>query len=150
MLRKILIGTVVAIVMLGVGGVAWAATAGTYSGKTSQKLGSIALTVKGGVVTRVKFVDGTGVGSGCQAAGAGTVLPQFPVTFNAHFKITGGKFSGKASPRSEEVFKISGTFKGHKASGSFTDSIPIAQETSHGFTCRSGTVKYTATLSKKA
>jgi hypothetical protein len=145
MLRRILTGTVIATVVAGVGGVAWAATAGTYSGNTSQKQGSIALTVKSGVVTRVKFVDGNGVGSGCQAAGAGNVLPQFPVTFKAHFKITRGKFSGKASPRSEEVFKISGTFKGQKVSGSFTDSIPIAQETTHGFTCRSGTVKYTAT-----
>jgi hypothetical protein len=62
---------VIVIVMVGLGGVAWAASAGTYSGKTSQKQGSIALTVKGGVVTRVKFVDGTGVGSGCQACRRG-------------------------------------------------------------------------------
>jgi hypothetical protein len=72
------------------------------------------------------------------------------VTFNAHMKITGGKFSGQASPRSEELFKITGKFKGGKASGSFTDAIPIAQDTSHGFTCRSGRVTYAATLNKKA
>jgi hypothetical protein len=129
---------------LALAGVAWAAAAGTYSGKTSQPKGTISLKVSGGKIVHVSFADGTGHGSGCSSFGA--AQPQFPVNFKSHITITKhGTFSTTASPRSEEVFKLTGRFSGKKATGSFTDSIPIGQETGHGITCSSGKVTFTAT-----
>jgi hypothetical protein len=142
MIRRIALGAGVALACMA--SAAWAANAGVYAGTTSQSLGSIALTVKGAAVTRIRFVAGDGVGKGCTAAGV--VQPEYPVKFNAQLQIKGGKFSGKASPRSEEVFKIAGKFTGKTISGWFTDSIPIGQDTGKGYTCRSGTVKFTAKL----
>ena len=141
------IAVLVAVGALGLTGVAWAAQAGTYSGHTSQHKGTIILKVSHGKVVHVTFVDGTGVGPGCSSAGA--VQPQFPVGFASHMTINAhGKFAGKASPRDQEVFKITGRFKGGRVSGSFTDSIPLGQLTSHGIRCSSGKVTYTATLAK--
>ncbi len=134
---------------LGLAGVAWAAQAGTYSGKTSQHKGTITLKVSGGKIANVSFVDGTGIGAGCAAAGAGVVSPQFPVSFRSHMAISRhGTFSGSASPRSEEAFKITGRFSGKSVTGSFTDSIPFGQESGNGFTCSSGKVTFTASLPK--
>jgi hypothetical protein len=128
---------------LAVAGVAWAAGAGTYSGSTSQRNGTISLKVSGGKVVRVTFVDGTGRGSGCSQFGA--TQPQFPVSFKSRLAIAkNGTFSGSAAPRDQEVFKISGRVSGHTITGSFTDRIPIGQLTSTPFTCSSGTVRYTA------
>jgi hypothetical protein len=125
-------------------GVASAAQAGTYSGKTSQRNGSISFKVSGGKIVHVKFADGTGMGSGCSSFG--TPDPQFPVSFKAHMPIAkNGAFSGTASPRDQEVFKVTGRVSGNRITGSFTDRIPIGQLTSHPFTCSSGKVKYTAT-----
>lgn len=56
-----------------------------------------------------------------------------------------GTFSGTASPRDEEVVKLTGRVSGKRITGSFTDAIPIGQLTSHPLTCFSGRVKYTAT-----
>jgi hypothetical protein len=142
MFRRIVVGAAIALACGA--SAAWAASAGVYSGTTSQSQGSIVLTVKGAAVTRVKFVAGNGVGKGCSEAAA--VQPQYPVKFNAQMKIKDGRFSGKASPRSEEVFKIAGKLTGKTISGWFTDSIPIGQDTGKGYTCSSGTVKFTATL----
>ena len=96
----------------------------------------------------VTFVGGTGLpGSSCSAEGA--VQPQFPVSFSSHMSISShGNFSGSASPRQDEAFKISGRFSGRSVTGSFTDSIPIGQLTGHGFTCSSGKVTFTAALPK--
>ncbi len=142
------VGALVGVVaVVGVVGVAAAAQGGTYSGKTSQHKGTISLKVSGGKVTKVTFVDGTGVGSGCSQFGA--VSPQFPVSFRSHFTINAhGKFTGTGSPRSQELFKLTGTFSGKTVTGSFTDSIPIGQLTGNGFTCSSGKVTFKATLPK--
>jgi hypothetical protein len=125
-------------------GVASAAQAGSYSGKTSQHNGSISLKVSDRKIVQVKFADGTGMGSGCSSFGAPD--PQFPVSFKSHMPIAeNGTFSGTASPRDQEEFKITGRVSGNRITGSFTDRIPIGQLTSHPFTCSSGKVKYTAT-----
>lgn len=138
------IGAVVAAGSLALAGVAWATEGGTYAGKTSQHDGSISLKVGGGKVVHVTFVDGTGRGSGCGSFGA--AQPQFPVSFKAHLAIAkDGVFSGSASPRDEEVFKLTGRVSGKRITGSFTDTIPIGQLTSTPRKCSSGTVKYTAT-----
>jgi hypothetical protein len=123
-----------------------AAQSGTYSGKTSQHLGTISLKVSGNKVVHVKFADGVGHGAGCSSFGK--VQPQFPVSFKSDFAIKHGKFSGHASPRSQEVFKISGHVSGKRITGSFTDVVPIGQETGHGTNCSSGKVTFTATLAK--
>ena len=110
---------------------------------TSQHSGTISLKVSGGKVVHVAFVDGTGHGSGCSQFAA--AQPQFPVSFKSHMAIAkNGQFSGTASPRDQEVFKISGRVSGNKITGSFTDKIPIGQLTSKPFNCSSGTVRYTA------
>jgi hypothetical protein len=137
------IGALVGAGALALAGVASAAAAGTYSGKTSQHDGTISLKVKTGKVVHVTFVDGTGKGSGCGSFAA--PQPQFPVSFKTHMAIAkNGSFSGTASPRDQEVFKLAGRVSGSKITGSFTDKIPIGQLTSKGFTCSSGKVKYTA------
>ena len=120
------------------------AVAGTYSGKTSQHDGTISIKVSAGKVVHVTFVAGNGKGSGCSSLAAPD--PQFPVSFKAHMPIAKiGTFSGTASPREEEVFKLTGRASGKRITGSFTDAIPIGQLTSHPLTCSSGKVKYTAT-----
>ena len=137
------IGAAVAAGVLVTAGVAWAAQAGTYKGTTSQRNGAITLKVSGGKVVHVTFADGTGRGSGCGQFAA--VLPQYPVSFRTHMAIAGnGRFSGSAAPRDLEVFKISGRVSGRRISGSFTDKIPIGQDTSTPKWCTSGTVTYTA------
>jgi hypothetical protein len=142
MIRRI--GALVGAGALALAGVASAATTGTYSGKTSQHNGTISLKIKNGSVVHVAFVDGTGKGSGCSSFA--TPQPQFPVSFKAHMPIAkNGTFSGTASPRDQEVFKLTGHVSGSKITGSFTDKVPIGQLTSKGFTCSSGKVKYTAT-----
>ena len=137
------IGAIAAACALAVAGVAYAAGAGTYTGNTSQHNGTIGLKVSGGKVVHVSFIDGTGHGSGCSQFGA--AQPGTSVSFKSHLSISkNGQFSGTASPRDQEVFKISGRLSGSKITGSFTDKIPIGQLTSNPFTCSSGTVKYTA------
>jgi hypothetical protein len=142
MIRRIsALATVGAITFVGV---ASAAQSGTYAGRTSQHSGTISLKVSHGKIVHVTFADGTGIGSGCSSFGAPD--PQFPVSFKAHMPIAkNGTFSGNASPRDEEVFKITGHVSGNRITGSFTDRIPIGQLTSHPFTCSSGKVTYTAT-----
>jgi hypothetical protein len=145
MIRRIAAATAAS--TLALAGVALAAQSGTYSGKTSQRKGTISLKVSGHKVVHVAFVDGTGVGAKCGPDGA--VDPQFPVSFSSHMTIGAhGTFSGTASPRQLEAFKISGRFTGKSVSGSFTDSIPIGQDTGNGFTCKSGKVTFKASLSK--
>lgn len=144
MIRRIgaLVG--VGVLVLVLAGVASAAQAGTYSGKTSQHNGTISLKVKNGNVVHVTFVDGAGMGSGCSSFAA--PQPQFPVSFKAPLRIAkNGTFSGTASPRDQEVFKIVGRVSGKRITGSFTDAVPIGQLTSKPQTCSSGKVKYTAT-----
>ncbi len=142
MVRRIAIAAGVGVFALS--GVAWAAQAGTYRGKTSQRHGTINLKVSADKVVKVTFADGTGVGSGCSQFGA--VTPQFPVSLSSHAAIgRHGNFSITGSPRSGEVFKITAVFSANRVTGSFTDSIPIGQETGHGFTCSSGRVTFTAT-----
>jgi hypothetical protein len=46
------------------------------------------------------------------------------------------------------VFKISGHFTGKHVTGSFTDVVPIGQDTGHGTSCSSGKVTFTASLGK--
>jgi hypothetical protein len=146
MIRRI--GALIATGTLAVAGVAWAAQAGTYTGRTSQHNGSIGLTVKKGKVVHVTFVDGTGRGSGCRSVAA--AQPQFPVSFKAHMSIAkNGTFSGTVSPRDQEVFKLSGRVSGARITGSFTDQIPLGQLTSTPKTCRSGKVSYTVTRAKR-
>ncbi len=143
MIRKIAAATVATTAVLA--GVALGAQSGTYAGKTSQHKGTISLKVSGHKIVHIAFVDGTGVGANCSAEGA--VDPQFPVSFNTHMTIGArGTFSGAASPRQLEVFKISGRFSGKRVSGSFTDSIPIGQDTGNGFKCSSGRVTFRASL----
>jgi hypothetical protein len=142
MIRRI--AALAAMGALAVAGVASATlAAGVYTGRTSQHDGSISLTVKGGRVVRVSFVAGNGHGSGCTEAAA--PLPKFPVTFKSHWAIsTRGTFSGSASPRDQEVFKVTGRVTGVRITGSFTDQIPLGQLTSHPDTCRSGKVTFSA------
>ena len=129
---------------LALAGVAWAAQAGTYSGHTSQPKGSISLKVNQGKIVHVTFVAGNGHGAGCGPAA--TVQPQFPVSFKAHMAIArNGEFSGNASPRDLEMFKISGRLHGTRITGSFTDEIPLGQLTSTPKHCSSGKVTFTAT-----
>jgi len=142
MIRKI--SALAAAGALTLAGVASAAVAGTYSGKTSQHDGTISIKVSDGKVVHVTFVAGNGKGSGCSSFAAPD--PQFPVSFKADMPITkNGTFRGTASPRDEEVFKLTGRVSGKRITGSFTDAIPIGQLTSHPLTCSSGKVKYTAT-----
>ena len=144
MIRRIgaLVG--VGVLVLVLAGVASAAQAGTYSGKTSQHNGTIGLEVSGGKVVHVSFIDGTGHGSGCSQFGA--AQPGTSVSFKSHLRIAkNGTFSGTASPRDQEVFKIVGRVSGKRITGSFTDAVPIGQLTSKPQTCSSGKVKYTAT-----
>jgi hypothetical protein len=141
MVRRI--GAVAAACALATAGVAYATEAGTYSGNTSQHNGTISLKVSKGKIVHVTFVDGTGHGSGCSQFGE--AQPQFPISFKARLAIAkNGKFSGTASPRDQEVFKISGRVSANKITGSFTDRIPIGQLTSKPASCSSGTVRYTA------
>ncbi len=141
MMRRI--GALASVCALAVAGVAPAAQGQTYTGRTSQRDGSISLTVKGGKVVHVSFVAGNGHGSGCTEAAA--PLPKFPVTFKPRWTISKhGTFSGTVSPRDQEVFKITGRVTGSKITGSFTDQIPLGQLTSHPVTCRSGKVTFTA------
>jgi len=142
--RAVAVGTLV-VLMVSVG-VSSAATfpAGTYAGRTSQSQGTISFKVSGGKITRIAFVDGTEVGKGCASVGA--PAPQYPVKFTTHIELAkGGHFSATAAPRQDEVFKIAGKLKGATVVGSFTDSIPIGQDTGKGFTCKSGKVTYSAT-----
>ena len=135
---------VAAVGALALAGVAWAAQAGTYTGQTSQHNGTISLKVNGGKVVHVMFADGTGRGAGCGMFGA--AQPQFPVSYKTHLAIAkDGRFSGTASPRDQEVFKLSGRVSGKRITGSFTDVIPIGQLTSTPRKCSSGKVTYTAT-----
>jgi hypothetical protein len=141
MVRRI--GAVAVACALALTAVAWAAASGTYTGSTSQHNGTVSLKVSNGKIVHVSFVDGNGHGSGCSQFA--TAQPQFPVSFKAHMAIAkSGRFSGTASPRDQEVFKISGRVSAGKITGSFTDRIPIGQLTSKPFTCSSGTVRYTA------
>jgi hypothetical protein len=145
MIRRI--GAMAAAGALAFAGVAWAATAGTYAGRTSQHNGSISLKVSGGKVVHVTFVAGNGRGSGCGSAAA--AQPQFPVSFKSHLKIArNGTFSGTASPRDQEVFKISGHVGAKRVTGSFTDRIPLGQLTSAPHSCSSGKVTFTATRTR--
>jgi hypothetical protein len=143
MVRKISALAIVGV--LGAAAPALAAQSGTYFGKTSQPKGSITLKVSRGKVVKVTFADGIGMGSGCSLFKA--VLPQFPYSFRSRMTISrSGRFSGRGSPRQQEVFKISGRFTARGASGSFTDTVPIEPEGGHGFVCSSGKVTFTAKL----
>jgi hypothetical protein len=68
--RAVAVGSLV--VLMVSAGVSSAATTpgGTYTGQTSQSHGTITFRVSGGKITRIAFVDGTGVGKGCASVGA--------------------------------------------------------------------------------
>ena len=143
MIRRI--GALVGAGALVLAGVASAAVAGTYPGKTSQHDGSISLKVKNGKrrprIVRRWHREGLRLQLVRRSP-----QPQFPVSFKTHMALAkNGTFSGTASPRDQEVFKLTGRVSGGKITGSFTDKVPIGQLTSKGFTCSSGKVKYTAT-----
>jgi hypothetical protein len=129
--------------ILGAAAPALAARSGTYFGKTSQPKGSITLKVIRGNVVKVTFADGIGMGPGCSLFKA--VLPEFPYSFRSHMPISrNGRFSGRGSPRQQEVFKISGRLTARGGSGFFTDTVPL--EGGLGFACSSGKVTFRAKL----
>jgi hypothetical protein len=124
--RTLVLGAVLAIALAAA---ASAASAGLYTGKTSQKL-AISVKVSGGKVTKVDY-----------AAEYGS-CDEFTGADKVKIAIKGNKFSATVHPNSETVDKLSGTFKGSKLSGSLSSVVTTGGI--HPQTCKSGKVTFTA------
>jgi hypothetical protein len=129
MVRRIAALAVAAALVLSAS--ALAATAGTYTGKTSQKK-TISLTVAGGAVTKLKYVADFG---SCGSNLSGSLTRKIKIGTKGHFTATSHK---------DGTLKISGTFKGKSVRGSFSASF--VEGGIHGsHLCKTGKVSYTAT-----
>ena len=126
MRRTLLLGAVLAIALTAA---ASAASAGLYTGKTSQKL-AISVKVSGGKVTKVDYVAKYGS------------CGEFDGADKVKIAVKGNKFSATVHPNSETVDKLSGKFKGTSVSGSLNSVVTTGGI--HPQTCKSGKVTFTA------
>jgi type 1 fimbria pilin len=121
--RRILGTAVALVVMLAVGGVAAAATSGTYAGTSTVTISGFkashpfSLTVKSGRVAKVKLILGATCATLNGSAGINVKLP-----INKH-----GHFSG-STKSGEFTLNLQGAFKGKAVTGSFSGSFKGASE----------------------
>lgn len=127
--RMLVLGSVLA---LATAAAASAASSGLYRGTTSQAGRMISVQVSNGKVVKVNY--------DLMYGSCGGFTGQDKVAL----AIKNNKFSGTAHPNAETVDKLSGTFNGNNLTGTVSSTVKTGG--THGSTCKSGKVKFTAKL----